>query len=198
MFTLDDLNALCSDQDVLREWLSDLGFQDKRPASCPKCGGELYAELCVHQGKQHWRCKRKGCYKRIPVQSGQLEGSKLPPQKIAQLLYFWARDTHHIDQLLGLDRKTVADWSSRLRLCVANGTDAAKLTVGVVPASSRLMKQSLAGDRRVFMATKPWSRGIYGVAWTGKLVYSFWKSTTRSRLVTYGKEGLDLPRLMSS
>ena len=32
--------------------------------------------------------------------------------------------------MLGLDPKTVADWSARLRLCVANGLDSETLQVG--------------------------------------------------------------------
>ena len=130
MFSVDDLFTLCADQDVIHALLRDLGFEDTRPRVCPKCGAKLDATVVIHQGKEHWRCKAVACRRFVPLQSGNLGYSKLPPHKIVQILYFWARDTHKLDELLGLDPKTVADWSARLRLCVANGLDSENLQVG--------------------------------------------------------------------
>ena len=120
MFSVDDLFQLCSDKDAVREFLQEHGFQESRPETCPKCGDPVDETVYLRNGKDHWRCRRKGCQRWLPVQSGNLESSKLPPHKIIQILYFWARDSHKLNELLGLDAKTVADWFARLRLCVAN------------------------------------------------------------------------------
>ena len=74
MFTVDDLFALCADQDALQSILVQLGFQDARPETCPKCGEPLDGKLYLRRGKDHWRCNRHSCGRWVPVQSGQLEG----------------------------------------------------------------------------------------------------------------------------
>jgi len=132
MFSLFDLELLCADEEKLRSFLQKYGMLSSPPSSCSTCGGPV-TDVQERRGKPHVRCKRKGC--RIWIScatSSLLEGCHLSFKTLLYLFYFWSHDSagSRAVNMLGLDAHTVALWSQRLRICVANAEAAAERPLG--------------------------------------------------------------------
>ena len=128
MFTIFDLELLCADPKKFTGFLMKNGLLSAPPDSCSSCGGHV-TEVRDFRGKPAVKCKRKGCQIWIPCSTNSLlEGCRLPHKDMLYLLYFWAHDSagDRSVNMLGFSKHTVADWSQRLRLCVANAEKAAE------------------------------------------------------------------------
>ena len=132
MFTLFDLCDLCSQDEKLTHFSRKYGLLKSKSPKCPRCEAEVGGPV-EHQGKKHWRCKRRGCQKLIPCTDGSLtEGSKLNLKEILHLFYLWAHDcggTQSVE-MLGFGTETVAAWTHRLRLCVMGYEEAHHRPIG--------------------------------------------------------------------
>ena len=118
MFSLFDLESLCSDEGRLRVFLEKYGVL-RKVLKCP-CGGSLSAP-CKNGTSSYRRCL--ACRKKIyAMSSSLLEGSHLTPKQWIFLAYFWAHDCagERAVSMLGLSKPTVAEWSQRFRVCVMN------------------------------------------------------------------------------
>ena len=128
MFSLFDLHEICDNDVKLHQFLQKYGLEScnrvTNPVVCPKCSQEIPNDLHQHRGKAHWRCSNMECRHRVPYSSNSLlEGCHLPLKTLLFLFYFWAHDigANKISAMLGLSTATLASWSDRLRICVANG-----------------------------------------------------------------------------
>jgi len=134
MFTLFDLESLCTDEAKLTSFLEKYGLLSPAAAvsSCTSCDGPV-SDVVFRRGKPHVRCKRKGCQVWIPTCSGSLmEASRLTNKQLIYLFFFWAHDCagDRSTNMLGLSHTTVAQWSQRLRVCVANAEAASERRLG--------------------------------------------------------------------
>ena len=69
------------------------------------------------------KCKRKGCQIWISCSANLLlEDCRLSHKQFLYFVYYWAHDSagQRAVDMLGLSKQTVAEWSQRLMVCVAN------------------------------------------------------------------------------
>ena len=118
MFSLFDLESLCSDEAKLRKFLEEYGVL-REVLVCP-CGGSL-SDFCKTGSSSYQRCL--SCRKKIYGKSSSiLEGSHLTLKQWVYLAYFWAHDCagERSVSMPALSDHTVAAWSLRFRVCVMN------------------------------------------------------------------------------
>jgi len=118
MFSLFELENLCAEEDKLRDFLKQYGvLLDVEHCTCGGCLGQW----CKTGSSSYRRCLvcRKKMYGRS---SSVLENSKLSLKQWVYLAYFWSHDAagQRAVDMLGLSSATVAEWSSRFRVCVLN------------------------------------------------------------------------------
>jgi len=121
MFSIFDLEDLCSDDEKLRAFLDKYGVL-AAPKSC-SCGKPLKPSVYYDRGSAYRQCTDRSCNKKVYGRcDGILESSHLSLKQWVYLAYFWAHNSagSRAEMMLGLSAPSIATWSERFRVCVMN------------------------------------------------------------------------------
>ena len=90
--SLADLLPIWQDSSKCIRWCQEKRLLPEQ-MSCTRCGSRTNLVATSSKDNHVWRCRRKGCQKRVSIRDDTIfEASKLPLPKILQLLYWWAKD----------------------------------------------------------------------------------------------------------
>ena len=121
MFSIFDLESLCSDEVKLAAFLTKYGVL-AAPKSCG-CGKPLTPKVYYDRGSAYRRCSDRSCNAKVYGKcDGILEHCHLTMKQWVYLAYFWAHNSagSRAEAMLGLGAKTTAAWAERFRICVMN------------------------------------------------------------------------------
>ena len=134
MDSIVSLLPIWEDRDRVIQWWDDHRLLPSH-VSCSACQSPTLFVSSPRGDGWVWRCRRRGCQKRVSVRAGTIfENSKVPISKILQLLYWWAKDmpVNRVAEEVCTTEGTVVDWFLRFRELCASYLLATSTSIGGV------------------------------------------------------------------